>query len=63
LIGKGWYVQQVDCDGSDKAKRWTLNEKRQIVSAEGYCLGVGDKEGYVSYTYCKNSAAYRWWYY
>jgi hypothetical protein len=63
LIGKGWYVQQADCDGSDKAKRWTLNEKRQIVSAEGYCLGVGDKEGYVSYTYCKDSAAYRWWYY
>jgi hypothetical protein len=65
LAGVGWYVQQVDCDGIDKAnnKRWTYNDKRQIVSAEGYCLNVGNKEGYVLYSYCKDSSLYRWWCY
>ena len=64
LAGIGWYVQQVDCD-DEKAdnKRWIYNKKRQIVSAEGYCLAVGNKKSYVSYSYCRDSSEYRWLYY
>jgi hypothetical protein len=65
LVGKGWYVHQVDCDDASSpssAKKWTLNEKRQIVSASGYCLSVGDKNGYVLNNNCKDEPEYRWWY-
>lgn len=64
LAGIGWYVQLVDCDG-DKTnnKSGIYNDKRQIISAEGYCLAACNKEGYVLYTDCKDSSEYRWWYY
>jgi hypothetical protein len=61
LVGKGWYVLQVDC-ATLSVKTWTFNEKRQIVSASGYCLSVGDKFGYVLNNYCKDEPEYRWWY-
>ena len=65
MVGKGWYVLQVDCSsGSVKAKTWTLNEKRQLISDGGYCLTVdGDNKGYVRIdSYCKDDPKYRWWY-
>ena len=64
MVGKGWYVLQVDCSsGSVKAKTWTLNEKRQLISDGGYCLTVdGDTKGYVLISYCKDDPKYRWWY-
>jgi hypothetical protein len=62
LTGKGWYANQVDCTETVSAKTWTYNEKRQIASDDGYCLSVGNTEGYVVYNYCKDDPEYRWWY-
>jgi hypothetical protein len=62
LTGKGWYVNQVDCTDTVSAKTWTYNEKRQIASDDGYCLSVGNTEGYIVYNYCKDDPEYRWWY-
>jgi hypothetical protein len=60
LTGKGWYALQVECNGIANSKRWTYNEKRQIVSAEGFCLSVGHQSGYVIYNYCKDDPEHRW---
>ena len=62
LTGKGWYVNQVDCTDTVSTKTWSYNEKRQIASDDGYCLSVGNTEGYVVYNYCKDDPEYRWWY-
>jgi hypothetical protein len=62
LTGKGWYVNQVDCMDTASAKTWTYNEKRQIASDDGYCLGVGNTDGFIVYNYCKDDPEYRWWY-
>ena len=61
LTGKGWYALQVECNGIANSKRWTYNEKRQIVSAEGFCLSVGHQSGYVIYNYCKDDPEHRWY--
>jgi hypothetical protein len=62
LAGNGWYDLLVECSaGISNSKRWTYNEKRQIVSAEGFCFSVGDKSGYVIYNYCKNDPEHRWY--
>ena len=55
LIGKGWFVRQEDCVyNNSKAKKWTFNGKRQIISADGYCMSVGNMNGYISYNYCND---------
>lgn len=65
VVGKSYSVKQADCDdGQNKgAKSWTYNMKRQIISADGYCLAVSNKDNdiYVSYSSCKDAPQYRWW--
>nr|CAH0106823.1 unnamed protein product [Daphnia galeata] len=63
LIGKRWYVQEVDCDSGRMGNNglWTYTENRQIRSYDGYCLSSGgDQYGYVYYDYCKDESSQHW---
>ena len=64
LKGKGKYILKEDCaTAANGSNRWTYNDKRQIVSNDGYCLTVGEWGGssYAHYTYCSDVAENRWW--
>ncbi len=61
LVGKGWDVIESGCATVVSDGRWKYNEKKQIVSAEGYCLSVTNSKDYrVYYNYCKDDPEQRW---
>jgi hypothetical protein len=63
LVGKGWYVEGVDCDSGTIGNngRWMYTENRQIRSKDGYCLNSGgDENGFVYYDYCKDEPRQHW---
>ena len=59
-----WYVQTNEkCTSTsiNKAQRWNYNEnKKQIISEEGYCLSVATEDDYVIYDDCKDREE-QWW--
>ena len=62
LAIKGNFVGQEDCVKNRKEQKWSINLKtKQVIGADGKCLSVGEKSGYVTYNTCTSNNAKQQW--
>ncbi len=54
-------IREKKCAGGEqKAKIWTMSDKRQIVCAHNKCLSVGDRNGYITCVSCNDTPKQHW---